>query len=206
MQFVYPPKAAGSEISFNFYNCVFLPPATSYIHLTFIMKKLVAFTILLVPFALMAQSKKVKLYAYQQDVRPGMRNITIDESGSTKEVPNKKMANYFIYVEVPAGKEMRPQHMWINGSLYDVKAEEAKSPVIMTSPNYPSRKADTLVRGTTNQLLQLTLVPTTSTFKASNTAKKKMKSNQFVLHTIEKGKNCYYYLDRIKILEPVALQ
>ena len=170
------------------------------------MKKIIAFPVLLLPLVMMAQSKKVKLYAYQQDVRPGIRNITIDESGATKEVPAKKMANYFVYVEVPAGKEMQPQHLWIKGSQYDVKIEDAKSPVIMTSPNYPSKKTDTLVRGTTNKLLQLTLVPPTSTFKASNSAAKKMKSNQLVLHTIEKGKNCYYYLDRIKILEPVALQ
>lgn len=170
------------------------------------MKKIVAITAFLFPLALFAQSKKVKLYAYQQEVRPGMRNITIDESGSTKEAPPKKMANNFVYVEVPAGKEMQPQHLWINGSLYDVKVETTVSPVIMNHSMYPSQKADTLVRGTANKVLQLIPVPTTSTFNASKSAAKKMKSHQLVLHTIENGKNCYYYLDRIKNLEPVALQ
>ena len=158
------------------------------------------------PVLLIAQSKKVKLYAYQQDVRTGMRNITIDETGKTKEAPAKKMANNFIYVEVPTGKEMQPQHLWINGVLYDAKVENATSPIIMNHPTFPSRKSDTLVGSTTNKLLQLIPVPTTSTFKVSKSVAKKMQSHQLVLHTIESGKNCYYYLDRIKILEPVALQ
>src|SRR6476469_8191330 len=106
------------------------------------MKRIIAISFLILPTILLAQSKKVKLYAYQQDVRPGMRNISIDESGTTKEVPPKKMANNFIYVEVPAGKEMQPQHLWINGTLYDVKVENTTSPVIMSHPTYPSRKPD----------------------------------------------------------------
>ena len=139
-------------------------------------------------------------------VNPAYRKQFEPLVATVARAPPKKMANNFVYVEVPAGKEMQPQHLWINGSLYDVKVETTVSPVIMNHSMYPSQKADTLVRGTANKVLQLIPVPTTSTFNASKSAAKKMKSHQLVLHTIENGKNCYYYLDRIKNLEPVALQ
>jgi len=78
--------------------------------------------------------------------------------------------------------------------------------VIMHNPNLPSKKADTLVRLTENMVMQLQPVTDSSAFNPSAAAKKKMKTHQVVLHTLENGRNCYYYLEQIKILDPVALQ
>ena len=171
------------------------------------MKRIIVLSFLIVPLLLVAQSKSVRLFAYQQEVLPGVKSVTIDETGNTREAPNKRVApNYFIYVEVPAGKEMQPQHVWIKGKLYDVKTESRESPIVMHSTLFPSKVPDTLVHRTSNNIFQLNPMPSSSVFTPSKTAKNKMKNYQLVLHTIEKGKNCYYYLDGIQILEPVALQ
>ena len=158
------------------------------------------------PATLLAQSKKVKVYAYQQDVLPGVRKTTIDESGNTKEVPAKMNVNTFLYLQIPSGKNVDPKHVWLDGKLYDVKTSTPTLPVVMYNSSIPGKKPDTLVHATSNKVLQLSLAPASDTFKPSSTAKKKMKSNELVVHTIEMGKNCYYYVDHVKKLDPVALQ
>ena len=172
------------------------------------MKSILAIFFLIISAISCAQSKKLKVYAYQQQVLPGVRAITIDESGTTKEVPNKLPPNTFIYLEAPVGykEKIEPKHIWINGKLYEVKTTVANLPVIMHNSMIPNKKPDTLVRATENQVLHLQPVPADGQFNPSATAKKKMKTHQLVLHTIENGKNCYYYLESIKNLDPVALQ
>ena len=167
---------------------------------------LIILSILMFPTILSAQSKKVKIYAYQQQVLPGVRAITIDESGETKEVPKKMAVSNLIYIEAPAGKKIEPKHIWIDGKLYGLKTSIPQLPVIMHNAALPSKKPDTLVRLTEKAVMQLQPVTDSSAFNPSGAAKKKMKSHQVVLHTIENGKNCYYYLEHIKILDPVALQ
>ena len=55
-------------------------------------------------------------------------------------------------------------------------------------------------------VIQLIPAAATDSFAATYSVKKKMKKNAIVLHTIENGKDCYYYLEGIKSLDPVALQ
>ena len=153
-----------------------------------------------------AQSKKVRVYAYQQSVLPGTRQITIDESGAAKEAAPKVSNNTLLYVEIPQNKNVDPKHVWINGKLFNVKTSTSTSPVIIPNTLHPGKPADTLVHSTTNVVLQLTPSPSAETFNPSSTAKRKMKSNELVLHTIEDGKDCYYYVEHIKKLDPVALQ
>ena len=153
-----------------------------------------------------AQSKKVRVYAYQQSVLPGTRQITIDESGTTKEKSPKVSNNTLLYLEIPKNMNVDPKHVWINGKLFDVKTSSATSPVIIANSEHPGKNADTLVRSTTNTVLQLTASPSAETFDPSSKAKRKMKSNEVVLHTVENGKNCYYYVEHVKRLDPVALQ
>ncbi len=161
--------------------------------------------VIALPSFLLAQ-KKVKVYAYQQQVVPGVRNITIDESGTTKEIPNKMSPNTFIYLEAPGSKSIEAKHVWLNGHLFDVKTEKANVPVVMYNNSIPSKKPDTLVHATSNRVWQLSPITTSESFNPSAKAKRKMKTQQLVLHTIENGRNCYYYVDHIKILDPVVLQ
>jgi hypothetical protein len=170
------------------------------------MKNLLAIFFLIFSAISCAQSKKVKIYAYQQQVLPGVRAITVDESGVTNEVSKKMVANNFIYIEAPVDKKIEPKHIWIDGKLYGLKTSIPQLPVVMHNATLPSKKGDTLVRLTEKAVMQLQPVADSSVFSPSASAKKKMKSHQVVLHTIENGKNCYYYLERIKILDPVALQ
>jgi hypothetical protein len=171
------------------------------------MKGLIIFlSVVMMPAVLSAQSKKVKVYAFQQGVIPGRRNTTIDESGKTSETPPKVTNNTLLYLEIPHNKKVDPKHVWINGKLFDLKTSIATSPVIIGNTTYPGKKADTLVRSTTNTVLQLTPSSASGTFNASSAAKRKMKSNDIVLHTVENGKNCYYYVQHIKKLDPVVLQ
>src|SRR6476660_5358757 len=110
------------------------------------MKKLfILLGIALLPAALIAQSKKVKVYAYKQDVLPGVRKTTIDESGSTREVSAKMNVNSLLYLEIPLGKKVEPKHVWINGKLYDVNASSPTLPVVMYNTSFPGKKPDTLV-------------------------------------------------------------
>jgi hypothetical protein len=158
------------------------------------------------PLLILAQSKKVKVYAYQQEVLPGTRQITIDESGRTHEIPNRIPSRTFIYVEAPRSLKMEAKHMWINGKLYGVRTSTPQLPVVIPNTSIPSNPPDTLVRKTDNLVLQLEPVSDVAAFIPSSTARKKMKTNKIVLHTIENGRNCYYYQNNIKILDPVALQ
>jgi hypothetical protein len=162
--------------------------------------------VLITPVTLLAQSKKVRLHAYQQPVMSGTRNITVEEKGVMKEVPKKVNPNIFIYLEAPPSMDIQPEHLWINGKLYSVRATDAQPPVVMYNNTVPGKKADTLVRLTGNRVVQLMPDATTAEFIPSKTAQKKMKKNELVLHTVEYGKNCYYYVQHIKLLEPVALQ
>jgi hypothetical protein len=148
----------------------------------------------------------VKLYAYQQQTLPGMRQVTIDESGITKEPPPKITASNFIYLETSSTRKIDPKHVWINGKLFDVKTADPSLPVVIYNNSIPGKKADTLVRATGKKVIQLIPSPANETFNPTAKAKRKIKSNQLVLHTIENGKNCYYYVEHIKILDPVALQ
>ena len=171
------------------------------------MRGLLAFAFLLiVPAGMMAQSKKVKIYAYQQEVLPGVRKTSIEESGQTKEIPNKTRPKTFIYLEAPRDKKIDPKHIWINGKLFGVNVSTPQLPVVLINTAIPKKAPDTLARKTNNLVIQLEPVMDVPAFTPSSAAKKKMKSNKIVLHTIENGKNCYYYLKSIKILDPVALQ
>lgn len=171
------------------------------------MKGIISIFLLLVfPLMMVAQSKKVKLYAFQQEVLPGVRKTSIDESGQTKEIPNKIRPRIFIYLEAPRDKKIDPKHIWINGKLFGVNVSTPQLPVVLFNTTIPGKAPDTLARQTNNRVIQVEPVTDVAAFTPSSAAKKKMKSNKIVLHTIENGKNCYYYLDSIKILDPVALQ
>ena len=172
-----------------------------------IMKSLLHIVVItLLPVLIFAQSKKVKLYAFQQQVLPGISRTTIDESGNTKQLPSKIFANYFIYLEGPEAKKIEPRHVWIKGKLYNLKLEKASLPVVIQSYSIPVKKLDTLVRLSSNPVLQLQPLPTSEGFTPSAGVRKKIRSKEIVVHTVENGKNCYYYLNRIKVLDPVALQ
>ena len=160
--------------------------------------------IVLHPSLLPAQ--KVKIHAYEQQVLSGVRKVTIDESGHGREIPNKIPARTFIYLEAPRDKKIEPKHVWINGKLYGVRVSTPTLPVIMQNFTVPSKAADTLVPKTSKQVLQLEPITDVDQFMPSKAAQRKMKSNKLVVHTIENGKNCYYYQNSIKMLDPVALQ
>jgi hypothetical protein len=151
-------------------------------------------------------NKKVKIYAYEQQVLSGVRKISIDENGNQKEVPPKNISHYFIFLEAPASKKIEAKHLWIRGKLYSINIEKPKLPVVMNNLMYPSKKADTLVRQRLDPVIQLVPAAATDNFAATYSVKKKMKKNAIVLHTIENGKDCYYYLEGIKRLDPVAMQ
>ena len=171
------------------------------------MRVLLPFLIVLASLAAFSQaSKKVKIYAYEQQVLSGVRKVTIDESGNQKEVPAKNIVHYFIYLEAPASKNIEAKHLWIRGKLYSINVEKPKLPVVVNSLVFPVKSADTLVRQRLNPVIQLVPTIANDTFAATYSVKKKMKKNAIVLHTIENGKDCYYYLEGIKRLDPVAMQ
>ncbi|HKP31814.1 MAG TPA: hypothetical protein VJT83_03780 [Chitinophagaceae bacterium] len=171
------------------------------------MRVLLPFVLLFASFAVLGQAnKKVKIYAYEQQVLPGVRKITLDESGKEKEVPPKNILHYFIFMEAPASKKVEAKHLWIRGKLYSINIEKPALPVVVNNLTYPTKKADTLVRQRLDPVVQLVPATATDNFAATYSVKKKMKKNAIVLHTVENGKDCYYYLEGIKRLDPVAMQ
>lgn len=171
------------------------------------MRVLLPFLMVLVSFLAFSQAnKKVRIHAYEQQVLPGVRRVTVDESGNQREVPQKKIVHYFIYLEAPASKKIDPKHIWIRGKLYSIKVEKPKLPVVINNLSFPNKAADTLIRQTPDPVIQLVPSTPADAFAATNSVKRKMKKNAIVLHTIENGKDCYYYLEGIKTLDPMALQ
>ncbi len=163
--------------------------------------------LMVLPSLLFAQkSKKVKLYGYQQPVLQGTQRKTVDESGQTKELPAKTSANYLLYLDVPANIKVDPKHIWIKGKLYGVKTELVNSPVVIKNTVITGKKTDTLVKSSSGSVLLMTLLPLDTQPSTSNSVRKKIKANEIALHTIENGRNCYYYLPALKVLDPVALQ
>ena len=89
---------------------------------------------MLVTFAAFSQAnKKVKIYAYEQQVLSGVRKVTLDESGNQKEVPPKNIVHYYIYLEAPASKKIEAKHLWIRGKLYSINIEKPKLPVVVSN-------------------------------------------------------------------------
>src|SRR5437763_10986999 len=131
-------------------------------------KLFISICISVLPAALLAQSKKVKVYAYQQQVLPGLRQTTIDEKGTVKEAPPKMSANTFIYLQIPTGKNVDAKHVWVNGKMYDVKTSVPSLPVVMYNTTIGGKKPDTLVHATSNKVIQLSLAPANETFNPSS--------------------------------------
>ena len=170
------------------------------------MKQLILFiSIAIVPGISFAQSK-VKVFAYKQAALPATRKTTIEEGGQPKTLPPKPSFSHLIYLTVPTKKDVQPKHAWLNGKWYSLTATTKSSPVVLSHPSLPAIRTDTLVKSTAGTVLQLALHESADTFDPPGKVKSKMKSNELVVHTIEKGKDCYYYIKALKSLEPEVLQ
>jgi len=171
------------------------------------MKPFLAFVLIIASVASFAQAnKKVKLYAYEQRVLPGVRKVTIDENGVQREAKPKTFSHYYIYLEAPSSKKVEVKHIWIRGKQQNVTVEKPTLPAVVYNISMPGRKADTLVRQRLNPVLQIVPSPASDSFQVSYAVRQKMKKNEIVVHTIENGKDCFYYLESIKMLDPLALQ
>ena len=104
------------------------------------MRVLISLITVLVCFTAYGQAnKKVRIYAYEQQVLSGVRKVTLDESGNQREVPPKKIVHYFIYLEAPASKKIDAKHLWIRGKLYSINVEKPKLPVVVNNLVFPAK-------------------------------------------------------------------
>lgn len=168
---------------------------------------LLAFLTLLTGFRIVAQKNPViNLYAFSQQVLPGIRTGTIlQENGNTiKKTPVEKI-NYFFYAELDKSSNIEITTIWIKGKEYTAKTEIiSKTPVEITinDGNLQPEKI-TLVPASINKVVLI--IPgeaSRNNKKPSFKLKKLISSSELVVACQWKGKIYYAMTQKIKSLKP----
>ena len=149
----------------------------------------------------------IKIFAYRQVMLGGPAPpVTIDEKGNMKEIPMKERAEYFIYVVMSPSANVKVVDLWVRKDFYAAATGEVATPVVMVTPAMLNASPDTLVKKTSDKVLQVLRVPPKDTVKPSRSLQKKINANELVVHYVVNGKHYYHTVPAIKNLPPVALQ
>lgn len=139
------------------------------------------------------------LYGYRQPVMPG--NIRVDDNG--RELPRKRMYNYFIYLA--SGSSVSPVEIWIDGEAYRVIVSKVdKTPVEYAHPN-GSDAPRILVPKTKRRVLQLAPSAERIT-NPSSKGKEKSKSSELVLIYRSGARTYFKTLTKFTELDRLAMQ
>ena len=168
---------------------------------------LLALSSLLTGCGILAQkSPLINLYAFSQQVLPGIRSGTIlQENGNTiKNTPIKKI-NYFFYAELDKSSNIEITTIWINGKEYAAKTEIiSKTPVEITINDVASKPEKMiLVPASVNKVVLI--IPgeaSKNSKKLTYKLKKLISSSELVVACRWEGKIYYTMAQKIKSLKP----
>jgi len=165
------------------------------------MKRCSIAVLLLISQAVPAQPV-VKLYGYSQVFVPGMipQDDVPDENGGKPVKKSHVVTNYYFFIAASPAAIVQPNEIWLDGKGFKaIRQQVVKTPVTSDSP-----EKKTLVAATTLKVTQLTLGDSlTSAPKPTQTLRRLMAANQFVLVYSWKGKRYYTAIKKLTVLSPV---
>ena len=160
-----------------------------------------------IPALAQKQCSRVKGYAYQRSVLPGMiPQRSIEEDGSVKAA-QPPAPNFYFYVEFPSNKQLTAVRAWIRGKAYNITVSPVgEVPVVIPkTPLGNQPRMDTLVGKTNNNLLRIQ--PTSPIeVRSSGRLQKRISTNELVIEYEMNDKDYVLLISTIKKLEPLALQ
>jgi hypothetical protein len=168
------------------------------------MKTFTFLAIALIIFSGFSGQKKDKLFVYGQKIIGGKSAYMVDAQGNTKRAGNNATVKYYIYLQVPRGKEVVVTELWINGRTYNFSSKMAEAPVVIKRQFPGDIKSDTLVNATEQQvynILQHEERPATGL----KTKKANAKYPVIVYYTLN-GKKCSLHAGEIKQLPELMMQ
>jgi hypothetical protein len=148
--------------------------------------------------------KKNKLYVYSQQVIGGKSAYTVDAQGNTKRAGNNATVKYYIYLQVPPGKEATVTELWINDKPYNFSFKITETPVIVKRQFPGEKKSDTLVNATGQKLYSI-MQHDQKPAEGLKTRKANSKYPVNVYYTLN-GKICSLHTKDIKQLPEVMMQ
>ncbi len=102
------------------------------------MKTFTFLVIALIIFSGFSGRKKDKLFVYGQNIIGGKSAYTVDAQGNTKRAGNNAAVRYYIYLQVPRGKEVVVTELWIKGRPYNFSSKMTEAPVVIKR-QFPGR-------------------------------------------------------------------
>jgi len=144
----------------------------------------------------------IKGHAYLRESTPGIIPKTIDEDGKELAETVHSIKSYQLFLEYKKGTTIKPSMIWINGIAYRVKMEKIKTtPVLFkTSTGADNYETDTLVKKTSNQVMQLWIDG------EINLPPKVFDKGKISVEYYYKGKSYLYTFKEIKKIAPQILQ
>ena len=152
-----------------------------------------------------AQSSKVKLYGFVQEIKPGIvRRRNIDESGrSIPTKPDEKSYTYYLYATSP--EWITPTELWIKGKAYAFQTDSIlTSPVTIADPNIPHGRTITLVPKSTGKIIRIS--PIQILLNPTGRHKALAGHNDILLFYKLRGKIYATHLSKLTPLSPASMQ
>lgn len=177
------------------------------------MKEKFALLVILFATALFALSQTTtclhNVYAYKQASTPGVRPVSVDDSGNPVTPERKQTFNYWFYIEYSPQDSISVKDIWISGKRFHVKAEPVTvTPVIKL--NYAGNiNPDTirLVPSTGNKVILI--YPSGENINPDQYSKKmraEQARNELVIGFQRNGKNYFTSKKSIRVLDPEIRQ
>jgi hypothetical protein len=169
-----------------------------------IMKKHLLFVPLLIIGSGIYGQPSTKVFGFEQESSPGTVAANIkDENGN----PIKKAARrkeYFIYLSFKQKYNITPQHVFINGKAFSVKAGIVETtPVEHINNNIPGNpEKTTFVPKTSDKVIEVKIVDSIQVKKTSAIQKLTNKNDVVLSYTCKK-KKYFAVLKKLKKLDPV---
>jgi hypothetical protein len=151
------------------------------------------------------EARSQKLHAYSQRIVPGTRQATFDKDGNLNMEKRKEIWQHPLYLEIPAGKDIRVTEVWLNGERYAFDTATVKGPVVEeTGLSVPGQSGKILIPSTDKKILHIMLkgkIDVTDKNKRKITGRKKV-----VVYYTRNGKTCYRSSNKIQELQEMLMQ
>ena len=151
-----------------------------------------------------AGQKKDRLYVYDQKVLGGKQAYTTDSLGNAKRAGGNVNTRYFIYLAVPAEKELRVTELWIDGKPYHFTFSVTETPVTIKRQFPGEKNYDTLVAATQQKVYRISRNDIITGEGLKN--RKANKKYPVVIYYTLNGKKCTIKTKNIEHLPEVMMQ
>jgi hypothetical protein len=178
--------------------------SVSYWHPLVNMKTISFLSIGLLLFSAFTVQKKDRLYVYDQKVVGGKQAYTTDSLGNAKRAGSNVNTRYFIYLGVPAQKELRVTELWIDGKPYHFSFTITETPVLVKRQFPGEKKYDTLVAATDQKVYKISHTDIITDGSLEN-RKAALRYPVVIYYTLN-GKKCTIKTKNIDHLPEVMMQ